>query len=74
MDLSSLDPAQPAAFYLSDISMEALADSYAVIEGARLPLHGPILAQQSAVLCNLFLAQSEGGGSGAQARPIGCIR
>lgn len=69
MDLSALNPAQPAAFYLSDSSMEALADSFAVIDGTRLPLHGPILAQQSAVLRELFLAQNEGGGVAASAQP-----
>jgi hypothetical protein len=64
MDLAALDPAQPHAFYLSDPSLEALSDCFAVVDGVRLPLHSHILAQQSAVLRELFLAQREGLASG----------
>ena len=66
MDVAALDPALPHAFYLSDPSLEALSDCFAVIGGTRLPLHSHILAQHSAVLRELFLAQRErpGGGGG----------
>ncbi|PSC69120.1 major lipid droplet [Micractinium conductrix] len=48
MDVAALDPALPHAFYLSDPSLEALSDCFAVIGGTRLPLHSHILAQHSA--------------------------
>ncbi len=62
MDLSTLDLAQPHAFYLAaQPSMEALSDCHAVVNGMRLPLHSQVLSLHSAVLRELFLGQQEGG-------------
>ena len=55
MDLSALDPAQPQVFYLSDRSLEALSDCYAVVGGTRLPLHSQVLSLHSPVLRDLFV-------------------
>ena len=59
-----LDPEQPHAYYLSEPSLAALSDCFAVVGGVRLPMHSHILAHQSGVLRELFLAQREGGAAG----------
>lgn len=51
----------PHRFYMGNPDLAALADCFAVVGGVRLPLHSQVLSQQSGVLRELFLAQSEGG-------------
>lgn len=56
VDLEALDAAAPERFYLPDAAaFAALADCYAVVDGARLPLHSPVLALQSSVLRQVVL-------------------
>lgn len=43
-DLASLDAANPAAFFLPDPGLAALADCFAVVQGVRLPLHSQVSA------------------------------
>lgn len=70
VDRSMFNPAAPAHFYLPDASCEALADSFAIVEGARLPLHSAVLAMQSKVLRDLFLQlrEPQGGAAASQVR------
>ncbi len=76
IDLSSLDESAPERFYLPDDCCAQLADCYAVVEGARLPLHGAVLALQSAVLRQLlvqFRGPCADGAAASQARQgVGC--
>ncbi|PSC73044.1 NADPH:quinone reductase isoform A [Micractinium conductrix] len=46
------------------ICINKLDDCFAVVGGVRLPMHSHILAHQSGVLRELFLAQREGGAAG----------
>ena len=46
--------------------MEELADCFAVVGGARLPLHSQVLGAQSAVLRDLFRSRREGGSLAAE--------
>ena len=61
VDVAALDGGHLPEFYLPYASIEQLADCFAVVEGARLPLHSQVLGAQSAVLRELFLGQREGG-------------
>ncbi|KAL4430395.1 hypothetical protein ABPG77_002201 [Micractinium sp. CCAP 211/92] len=54
--------AAPERRYLPDGSLEALSDSFASVEGRRLPLHSQVLSTQSAVLRELFVSAREAGG------------
>lgn len=72
VDWDSLDPSSPERFYLTDASLEQLSDCYAVLEGARLPLHAQLLSAQAGVLRQLFIAAAEvqGGGCGSTRAPL----
>jgi hypothetical protein len=59
LDLSTLDEACPQGFYLTDSSLEQLADCYAVVDGVHLPLHSQVLGAQCQVLRNLFVSRKE---------------
>ncbi|KAL4419915.1 hypothetical protein ABPG75_007013 [Micractinium tetrahymenae] len=71
LDLPGLSElgAAPERFYLPDGSLAALADSFAVVDGTRWPLHSQVLSTQSAVLRDLFVSARSEGGVGAQAMP-----
>lgn len=66
INLAFLDAAQPHSFYLTAPGMEALADCFAIVEGARLLLHSQLLSVQCSVVRELFLAQKESGGNLSQ--------
>lgn len=66
IDVYQLDVDDPASFYLpgssaetSGSSYEELADAFAVVDGARLPLHSQLLAARSAVLRASLLERAE---------------
>jgi hypothetical protein len=46
LNLQTLNLACPQHFYLADTSFEKLHDSFATVEGVRLPLHSALLAAQ----------------------------
>lgn len=66
IDLDDLDEDDPASFYLpgssaetAGSSYEELADAFAVVDDARLPLHSQLLAARSAVLRAALLERAE---------------